>query len=190
MLGFPIRKSSDHSSVDSSPRHIAASHVLHRLLAPRHPPCALRHLQHTKHTPNPRQPESHHNPDAPFMTSSAKKHNKMLTQKHVKLQKHNTDNPHKRARSHVDARVHYTILKQHTPPHRHQPTPPEGNRGTPAQTRSSKQRRRVLSDTQQCADETPPTGRTGQAGDKNYRVSVPPNNMSNHLSHIRADKWY
>ena len=35
-------------SVDSSPRHIAASHVLHRLLVPRHPPCALKHLQHKK----------------------------------------------------------------------------------------------------------------------------------------------
>ena len=42
--GYPIRKSSDHSSVDSSPRHIAASHVLHRLLVPRHPPCALTNL--------------------------------------------------------------------------------------------------------------------------------------------------
>ena len=44
MLGFPIRKSSDHSSVDSSPRLIAASYVLHRLLMPRHPPCALNNL--------------------------------------------------------------------------------------------------------------------------------------------------
>jgi hypothetical protein len=44
--GFPIRTSSDPRSVDSSPRHIAASHVLHRLLMPRHPPCALKHLQH------------------------------------------------------------------------------------------------------------------------------------------------
>ena len=44
MLGFPIRKSSDHSSVDSSPRLIAASYVLHRLLVPRHPPCALKNL--------------------------------------------------------------------------------------------------------------------------------------------------
>ncbi len=44
MLGSPIRKSWDHSSVDNSPRHIAASHVLHRLLVPRHPPCALKHL--------------------------------------------------------------------------------------------------------------------------------------------------
>lgn len=46
--GFPIRTSSDHSTVDSSPRHIAASHVLHRLPVPRHPPCALKHLQHKK----------------------------------------------------------------------------------------------------------------------------------------------
>lgn len=48
MLGFPIRTSSDPRSVGSSPRHIAASHVLHRLLMPRHPPCALKHLQHKK----------------------------------------------------------------------------------------------------------------------------------------------
>ena len=44
--GFPIRTSSDQRSVDSSPRLIAASYVLHRLLVPRHPPCALKHLQH------------------------------------------------------------------------------------------------------------------------------------------------
>ena len=42
--GSPIRTSSDHSSVGSSPRLIAASHVLHRLLVPRHPPCALTNL--------------------------------------------------------------------------------------------------------------------------------------------------
>ena len=53
--------------VDSSPRPIAASHVLHRLLMPRHPPCALKHLfttrcshplcntQHTT-TPQPHRP--------------------------------------------------------------------------------------------------------------------------------------
>ena len=45
MLGFPIRTPSDLSSVDSSPRLIAASYVLHRLLVPRHPPYALTHLQ-------------------------------------------------------------------------------------------------------------------------------------------------
>src|SRR5215475_5978442 len=42
--GFPIRKSSDHSSVGSSPRLIAASYVLLRLLVPRLPPCALINL--------------------------------------------------------------------------------------------------------------------------------------------------
>ena len=48
MPGFPIRTSSDQRSVDSSPRLIAASYVLHRLPVPRHPPCALKHLQHKK----------------------------------------------------------------------------------------------------------------------------------------------
>jgi hypothetical protein len=48
VLGFPIRTSSDQRSVDSSPRLIAASYVLHRLSMPRHPPCALKHLQHKK----------------------------------------------------------------------------------------------------------------------------------------------
>jgi hypothetical protein len=56
--GFPIRTSSDPRSVDSSPRHIAASHVLHRLPVPRHSPCALKHL----HTKNTRKIAQHHNP--------------------------------------------------------------------------------------------------------------------------------
>src|ERR1700754_923054 len=42
--GYPIRTPWDHSSVDSSPRPIAASHVLHRLPMPRHPPYALSNL--------------------------------------------------------------------------------------------------------------------------------------------------
>ncbi len=71
MPGFPIRKSSDLSSVDSSPRLIAASYVLHRLLVPRHPPNALQHLQnkdarvhcavlkqHTHSNPNPTPAEA------------------------------------------------------------------------------------------------------------------------------------
>jgi hypothetical protein len=54
--------------VDNSPRTIAASHVLHRLLMPRHPPCALTHLHttrcshplcNTQHTTTP-QPHNHH----------------------------------------------------------------------------------------------------------------------------------
>jgi hypothetical protein len=42
--GFPIRTSSDQSLVADSPRLIAGSNVLHRLLVPRHPPCALKNL--------------------------------------------------------------------------------------------------------------------------------------------------
>src|SRR3954467_2826290 len=42
--GSPTRRSSDQRSVDSSPRLFAASYVLHRLLVPRHPPCALINL--------------------------------------------------------------------------------------------------------------------------------------------------
>jgi hypothetical protein len=43
-LGFPIRTSPDHSSVVNFPGLIADSYVLHRLLMPRHPPCALSSL--------------------------------------------------------------------------------------------------------------------------------------------------
>ena len=42
--GCPIRKSPDQTPVCGSPRLIAACHVLHRLLAPRHSPCALSSL--------------------------------------------------------------------------------------------------------------------------------------------------
>ena len=39
--GCPIRRSGDLSLFDGSPQHIAVYHVLHRLLAPRHPPYTL-----------------------------------------------------------------------------------------------------------------------------------------------------
>src|SRR5690606_17120790 len=42
--GFPIRTPPDQSLVDDSPGPIVASHVLHRFLVPRHPPCALKNL--------------------------------------------------------------------------------------------------------------------------------------------------
>jgi hypothetical protein len=69
--GYPIRTSSDHSSVDNSPRPIAVSHVLHRLLVPRHPPCALTHftttrcshpLCNTQQTTTPHHTQHHHPP--------------------------------------------------------------------------------------------------------------------------------
>ncbi len=48
-VGFPIRRSRDQRLVSTSPGLIAAAHVLLRLLAPRHPPCAL-HLLIVKNT--------------------------------------------------------------------------------------------------------------------------------------------
>ena len=42
--GFPIRTSPAQRSVGNSPELFAATHVLHRLLAPRHPPHALSSL--------------------------------------------------------------------------------------------------------------------------------------------------
>ena len=47
--GFPIRKSPDRSLVADSPGLIAGSYVLHRLLVPRHPPCALTNLAKYKY---------------------------------------------------------------------------------------------------------------------------------------------
>ena len=48
MLGFPIRTSADQSPIDGSPQLFAVIHVLHRFLAPRHPPLALISLKFTK----------------------------------------------------------------------------------------------------------------------------------------------
>ena len=45
VLGFPIRTSADQYLVDSSPQLFAVTHVLHRFLAPRHPPLALCSLE-------------------------------------------------------------------------------------------------------------------------------------------------
>src|SRR6476619_6764003 len=63
--GFPIRTPWDHSPVIDSPRLIADSYVLLRLLMPRHPPCALKNLttkdqgviyeRTTETTPSPQQ---------------------------------------------------------------------------------------------------------------------------------------
>ena len=54
LLGSPIRKPSDQSLSDSSPRLIAGHHVLHRPLMPRHPPNAQKNKQqrHTNKTRN------------------------------------------------------------------------------------------------------------------------------------------
>ena len=51
--GFPHSEIPGSKPACGSPRLIAACHVLHRLLLPRHPPCALSSLtiKFTRHTP-------------------------------------------------------------------------------------------------------------------------------------------
>ena len=48
MPGFPIRTSADQRLVDGFPQLFAVTHVLHRFLAPRHPPLALYSLEEFK----------------------------------------------------------------------------------------------------------------------------------------------
>ena len=49
--GCPIQKSPDQSLFSNSPKLIAAYHVFHRLLTPRHPPIALNSLATTYYNP-------------------------------------------------------------------------------------------------------------------------------------------
>ncbi len=56
--GFPIRTSWDQRSVINSPRLIADSYVLLRLLMPRHPPCALKNLTTQRSKTYSREPRA------------------------------------------------------------------------------------------------------------------------------------
>ena len=82
MLGFPIRTSPDQSQVGDSPGLNAASHVLHRLLMPRHPPCALKNLatkmlastmqiSNNKQRPKPAPPPNTHREEVPLIPGRA-----------------------------------------------------------------------------------------------------------------------
>lgn len=108
--GFPIRTPSDHSSFTNSPRLIADYRVLHRLLMPRHPPCALEHSPPHTNT---------HKPKSPYALQGDKTNNTRNT-KTNKI----TTTTHKRAWL-PDARVHYSQNKQ--PPHTRATTPNTGN---------------------------------------------------------------
>ena len=113
VLGFPIRTSSDPRSVGSSPRHIAASHVLHRPLMPRHPPCALKHLQHK---------------------------NQLLKIEITPQQTNTAPSPQRRTETHASLMLATTIHESNTTPHhqagqqhathdqRREPTNPQGAR--------------------------------------------------------------
>ena len=97
--GFPIRTPWDHSPVIDSPRLIADSYVLLRLLMPRHPPCALKNLttkdqgvifektmEPDRNQPPPKRRQHNHGSDPGSYSW------KLLLIK--------------------DARVHYVVLKQ------------------------------------------------------------------------------
>ena len=88
-------------SVDSSPRLIAASYVLHRLPVPRHPPCALKHLQHK--IPIIEIAHQQNNNHTPTTTPTPER----------------TEHDHGRhGYCSLDARNHYPQIKHHTPPPR------------------------------------------------------------------------
>jgi hypothetical protein len=97
--GYPIRKPWDHSSVDNSPRHIAASHVLHRPLVPRHPHNCPKTLDHKTRCSQPlyksQQTTNHHHepthPKQPRDTRQAASSNQ-------KPKKPNPNNPQNRGR--------------------------------------------------------------------------------------------
>src|SRR3954447_1611471 len=63
--GFPIRTPWDHSPVIDSPRLIADSYVLLRLLMPRHPPCALKNLTTKDQGVISREPQKPTTPTTP-----------------------------------------------------------------------------------------------------------------------------
>ena len=53
-VGFPIRRSSDYSLCNSSPKLFAVTYVLHRLQVPRHPPYTLSSFPKDTHSPDQR----------------------------------------------------------------------------------------------------------------------------------------
>ena len=172
--GSPIRTPSDHRSFTNSPRLIAGYNVLHRLLMPRHPPCALEH----SHTP----PRSRNH--APGASESDNTRN-------TTTKSHRTPHTHMRAGC-PDARVHYTILKQPADPTPHT-DPKAGTAAGPPSTEkhpptnvgacSPRTQQRVrpppTSSTQATDRQAPPPGPEDPEGSSSY--DVPP--MSNHPAH-------
>lgn len=128
--GSPIRTPSDQSLVINSPRLIADSYVLLRLLMPRHPPCALKNLTtnmikiitsaKTLQSKESRKHTTLKELCAPrfiiIRNCFAKQTNQPTTPKELSV------NPVSQ-----DARVHYTVPKQQPHHTHHQHTPQRGN---------------------------------------------------------------
>ena len=93
MLGFPIRTPPDHSSVANSPGLIAGSYVLHRLLMPRHPPCALHSLSHKHST---KTTTTHRSNPLPTKQEASRHSGQSST---TKTNPEHTNTPHNQSRS-------------------------------------------------------------------------------------------
>ena len=97
--GFPIRKSSDRSPVIGSPRLIADSNVLHRLLMPRHPPCPSNHTQCRAFQNQDCQTTNHR--------TCSNDHKRCSRNHYIVLKQHETRTPTPNTMS----GVHYPVLK-------------------------------------------------------------------------------
>ena len=134
--------------VANSPGLIAGSNVLHRLLMPRHPPCALQSLSQQRQN-NTRQNKP--TPAHPPIKGTHQQHKKTYTARPVRKPAtpiittrqptHTTHQPQhtwptrrrsQDASSCKDARVHYADLKQqpHQPPTPATNPPPQGQTST------------------------------------------------------------
>ena len=126
VLGFPIRTSSDQRFVGNSPRHNAASHVLHRLSMPRHPPYALNNQTHypthTTHT-------THHTKKQAACADTQNTYKRSC--KHKTLAKHKKiqPTPHQNNGAWKEERCSRPLYSSHT-------THPHHNNHTPTKMRN------------------------------------------------------
>ena len=117
MPGFPIRKSPDQSLVADSPRHIAGSHVLHRLLMPRHPPYALKNLN----TQNDQNKSQRQNPNEHKKTPPQKRGEAPTPRSHQRCSRplcssQKTTGPTRTAPPHGDAATGPAVRGQQAKP--------------------------------------------------------------------------
>src|SRR3954451_23029622 len=115
-----IRTPPDQRSVANSPGLIAGSYVLHRLLMPRHPPCALHSLSHTP----PTQPTTSDQPTNPTKKDPTTPPHRDTAKPHQSQQTTTDDESDMAVHTthYKDARVHYPDLKQQ--PHTRTNAPP------------------------------------------------------------------
>lgn len=148
MLGFPIRTSPDHSSFANSPGLIAGYYVLHRLLMPRHPPCALHSLSHKHSTKTTkirqRQPQSQKraavNATRPYKSLAARcsrpLSNSQTTSPPTQTRPGHPDDPTKETRDQPQRLMPQDSTACHDPP---TPTPATFHAPTPGRTHGQRQ---------------------------------------------------